>query len=117
MCLLGKSLNDFVTHYESLNYDAYSLMEGHRRLSRSVSGPRHIKLRFNALGRSFNLKLFPGSSSLTRDAVVMVDSRPITHHNSVIYHGVDEGDYCVRDCVGVFIYCHTIYGIVYAYHR
>lgn len=103
MCLLGKTLNDFVTHYEPLNYNAESLMMDHRRLTRSISGPRHIQLNFNALGRAFKLKLYPGSPSLTSNAVVMVDDRPITHYQSLIYHGVDEGDnmYMVM-CVEAF---------------
>ena len=92
MCLLGEALNDFITHYEALNYNVDSLMTDHRRLTRSISGPRHIQLRFNALGRAFNLKLYQGSPSLTSDAVVMVDDRPISHYKSLIYHGVDEGD-------------------------
>ena len=92
MSLIGAALNDFITHYEVLNYNVDSLMNDHRRLTRSISGPRHIQLRFTALGRAFNLKLYQGSPSLTSDAVVMVDDRPITHYKSLIYHGVDEGD-------------------------
>lgn len=100
MCHLGKSLSDFISHYEALNYNPDSLMADHRRLARSTSGPRHVQLRFNALGRSFKLKLYPGSPSLTDDAVVMVDGRPIDHYKSLIYHGVDEGDnmLCVWVC-------------------
>ena len=92
VCLLGKALNDFITHYEVLNYNVDSLMTDHRRLTRSINGPRHIQLQFNALGRAFNLQLYQGSPSLTSDAVVMVDDRPISHYKSLIYHGVDKGD-------------------------
>ena len=103
MCLLGEQLNDFITHYEVLNYNTDTLMADHRRLTRSVSGPRHLQLNFNALGRSFKLKLYPGSPSLSSNAVVMVDNRRITHYQSVIYHGTDEGSDIYH--VGVFIMC------------
>lgn len=89
---LGESLNSFISHYEALNYNADSLMKDHTRLTRSTDGPRHIQLQFNALGRAFNLKLYPGSPSLSSDAVVMVDDKPITHYQSLIYHGVDKGE-------------------------
>ena len=109
MCLLGESLNSFISHYEALNYNADSLMKDHTRLTRSIDGPRHIQLQFSALGRSFNLKLYPGSPSLSSDAVVMVDDKPISHYQSLIYHGVDKGDnICAIVCVGVYI---TIVGI------
>lgn len=92
----GKSLNNFITHYESLNYNAESLMKDHSRLARSVSGARHIQLKFNALGREFKLKLYPGSTSLTSDAVVMLDDKVMSDYQSLIYHGVDEDDQSVR---------------------
>ena len=101
MCLLGKELNDYISHYEVLNYNTDSLMSDHRRLTRSISGARHIQLRFNALGRAFNLKLYQGSPSFTSDAVVMVDDRPINHHKSLIYHGIDESNNNIH--VGVCI--------------
>lgn len=98
MCHLGEPLNSFITHYEALNYNADLLMKDHRRLTRSISGPRHIQLHFNALGRAFKLKLYPGSPSLASNAVVMVDDRPISHYQSLIYHGVDEGEKYVLLC-------------------
>ena len=81
-------------------------MKDHTRLTRSIDGPRHMQLQFNALGRAFNLKLYPGSPSLSSDAVVMVDDKPISHYQSLIYHGVDKGDnICAIVCMGVYHVC------------
>ena len=73
-------------------------MKDHSRLARSVSGARHIQLKFNALGREFKLKLYPGSTSLTSDAVVMLDDKVMSDYQSLIYHGVDEGEIFMLSC-------------------
>ena len=67
-------------------------MKDHSRLARSVSGARHIQLQFNALGREFKLKLYPGSTSLTNDAVVMLGDKVMSDYQSLLYHGIDEGE-------------------------
>jgi len=85
-------LNDNIKHYEPLNYDSDTLMDEHTRLTRSMSGHNHLQLQFSALGRSFKLILYQGSPSLTNNAVVMVDDKPVTHYKSLLYHGVDEGE-------------------------
>ena len=108
MCLVGESLNSFIRHYEPLNYNADSLMKDHKRLTRSIGGERHIQLQFSALGRAFNLKLYPGSPSLSSNAVVMVDDKPVSHYQSLIYHGVDKGD---NICVIVWVCMLRIVGI------
>lgn len=84
-------MNDYIKHYEPLNYDSDGLMDEHTRLTRSESDHNHLQLQFSALGRSFKLRLYQGSPSLTSKAVVMVDNKTVTHYKSLLYHGVDEG--------------------------
>ena len=50
--LLTVVLNDFIRHFEPVDYDYESLMWQHHRLRRSVAGPRHVELHFTAFGRS-----------------------------------------------------------------
>ena len=44
-------LNDFITHYEPVEYDSSELMLHHERLRRSIGGKRHLELQFSALGK------------------------------------------------------------------
>ena len=47
----NRRLNDFITHYESVEYNHHELMADHERLKRTISGKRHLELQFNALGK------------------------------------------------------------------
>ncbi|XP_028399321.1 disintegrin and metalloproteinase domain-containing protein 10-like [Dendronephthya gigantea] len=82
----GERLNDFVSHFEPLNYDRNLLENRHQRVRRSLNEDSTLHLDFKAHGRSFKLRL-------KRDTTVFapnLDVDPEFDPNKV-YKGHAEG--------------------------
>ena len=49
--VVATPLNQFVSHFEPLNYDHQNLIWNHHRVRRSNIGPKEIELHIDAFGR------------------------------------------------------------------
>ncbi|KAL3886426.1 hypothetical protein ACJMK2_026418 [Sinanodonta woodiana] len=63
VCSGGSNLDDYILHYEELNYDSADLHQRHLRSKRSTDGPVHLA--FDAFGRNFKLRLRRDTSVFT----------------------------------------------------
>lgn len=54
---VGKRLNEYISHHETLNYDAKHLQASHDRARRSIDDDEHVHLKFSAHGERFHLRL------------------------------------------------------------
>ncbi|KAL5282018.1 ADAM10 family protein [Megaselia abdita] len=50
-------LNEYISHYETLDYDAEAVHNKHLRARRSVNIDENLSIHFEALGQKFNLRL------------------------------------------------------------
>lgn len=61
MFLIGKRLNEYISHYETLSYDTKLLHAKHNRAKRAtienVDEHHHVHLKFTAHGENFHLRL------------------------------------------------------------
>ena len=56
--LVGKRLNEYISHFETLSYDTKHLHAKHTRAKRSIIGEdQHVHLKFSAHGETFHLRL------------------------------------------------------------
>jgi len=55
--VVGKRLNEYISHYETLSYDAKHLHAVHSRAKRSIGEDQHVHLKFSAHGKRFHLRL------------------------------------------------------------
>ena len=89
----NRRLNDFITHYESVEYNHHELMADHERLKRTISGKRHLELQFNALGKHFHFHLYPDTSIFSDDFQMFVNGRPDRSADMTMYYsGQAVGD-------------------------
>lgn len=74
-------LNEYISHYETLNYDDRHLHASHNRAKRSVTKDHHVYLRFKAHGKDFHLRL-------KRDLTTFSDKLEVskTFHYFVLSH-------------------------------
>jgi disintegrin and metalloproteinase domain-containing protein 10 len=92
-----RALDQHVSHYEPLHYDADQLMANHHLMRRSGDGTTagHIKLHFKAFGRDFDLRLRKDyNKHLDKNLKLLVDGE---HHSkmgleSLSYIGHDMND-------------------------
>lgn len=50
-------LNEYISHYETLNYDVKQVHASHSRAKRSINQDQHVNLQFDAHGEKFNIRL------------------------------------------------------------
>lgn len=50
-------MNEYISHYETLNYDTKYLHAKHNRAKRSIGEDQHVHLKFSAHGETFHLRL------------------------------------------------------------
>ena len=74
----GAILNDFIRHYEPVEYDASALAAQHRRVRRSSVASADVQLRFRASDRSGTLP--PARPPARPPAVPGRDRRAAPHH-------------------------------------
>lgn len=51
------NLNEYISHYETLNYDHYQIHASHSRAKRSVTKDPYVYLKFRAHNRPFHIRL------------------------------------------------------------
>ncbi|KAL3886424.1 hypothetical protein ACJMK2_026416 [Sinanodonta woodiana] len=71
VCSGGSNLDDYILHYEELNYDSADLHQRHLRSKRSTDGVVHLA--FDAFGRNFKLRLRRDSSIFTPQHMMKED--------------------------------------------
>lgn len=54
---LGKRLNEYISHYETLSYDIKHLHAKHNRAKRALGEEQHVHLKFTSHGEHFHLRL------------------------------------------------------------
>uniref|UniRef100_A0A336LXA8 ADAM10 endopeptidase n=1 Tax=Culicoides sonorensis TaxID=179676 RepID=A0A336LXA8_CULSO len=86
-------LNEYISHYEILDYDRDHIHSSHLRAKRSVTTNHQVDFKFKAHGRNFHLRLKRDIQTFS-DNLVVVDSvnGPINVDSSHIYHGTVMGD-------------------------
>ncbi|XP_034098898.2 LOW QUALITY PROTEIN: disintegrin and metalloproteinase domain-containing protein 10 [Drosophila albomicans] len=85
-------LNEYISHYETLNYDHEHVRASHNRARRSVTKDHFVHLKFAAHGRDFHLRLKRDLNTFS-DKLDFYDSNgPIDVSTDHIYEGDVIGD-------------------------
>nr|XP_049694558.1 disintegrin and metalloproteinase domain-containing protein 10 isoform X1 [Helicoverpa armigera]XP_049694559.1 disintegrin and metalloproteinase domain-containing protein 10 isoform X2 [Helicoverpa armigera]XP_049694560.1 disintegrin and metalloproteinase domain-containing protein 10 isoform X3 [Helicoverpa armigera] len=83
-----RRLNEYIEHYEGLEYDADTLHQQHLRARRSIDAPEDLRLHFRAHGKKFHLRLRRDLSAFSEDFKVEGAQGQIHEvDTSHIYHG------------------------------
>lgn len=86
-------LNDFIGHFEGLDYNTDIVQRSHQRARRSTSDSPNVHLSFQAHGRTFRLQLHRDTSTfLQNPEIVSSDGSYHPLDVSHIYQGVVEGE-------------------------
>ncbi|XP_050319358.1 uncharacterized protein LOC126752527 isoform X1 [Bactrocera neohumeralis] len=88
-----RRLNEYISHYEVLNYDHEHIRTSHNRARRSVTKDHHVDLKFSAHGRHFHLRLKRDLNTFS-DKLEFYDSNnlPLDVSTDHIYEGEVIGD-------------------------
>ena len=91
---LGNRLNEYILHYETLDYDASAVHAQHSRVRRSLdSSSDHVHLEFHSHGKPFRLKLARDTATFSPDVeIVSHKGEPIDVDTSHLYQGHLQGD-------------------------
>lgn len=93
----GNRLNEYVLHYETLDYDADAVAAQHSRNRRSVVGGEeesYLRLHFRSHGKPFRLKLKRDTSSFSSDVqFVSHKGHPLDVDTSHLYEGHLQGEH------------------------
>ncbi|XP_023032359.1 uncharacterized protein LOC6644248 isoform X3 [Drosophila willistoni] len=85
-------LNEYISHYEKLNYDPEHIRTSHHRARRSVTKDHYVHLKFASHGRDFHLRLKRDLNTFS-DKLDFYDSNgPIDVSTDHIYEGEVIGD-------------------------
>lgn len=80
-------LNNYIQHYETLNYDSSVIHHHHLRAKRSLSNP-FVHINFHAYGRHFPIRLKRDTSVFSENLIVDVGSKKLDDFDlSHIYSG------------------------------
>ena len=92
----NNQLNEYVLHYETLDYDQGRVLAQHGRSRRSSSGgggDASVRLEFHSHGKVFRLKLKKGTSALSSSIdIVSHDNKPLDVDLSHLYDGILEDE-------------------------
>lgn len=90
---LENRLNEYIRHYEQLNYDTTKIHEAHKRAKRSVVRDNTIHVSFQAHNRHFQLRLKRDLSVFSDSLEVHGPKGQIDVDTSHIYYGHLVGKY------------------------
>ncbi|KAA0723306.1 Disintegrin and metalloproteinase domain-containing protein 10 [Triplophysa tibetana] len=89
----GRTLSNYIKHYEGLSYNTNILHSKHQRAKRAVShDDQFVHLDFHAHGRHFNLRMKRDTSLFSPDLKVEVSGEEIPYDTSHIYTGEIYGE-------------------------
>ncbi|CAH1251336.1 ADAM10 [Branchiostoma lanceolatum] len=84
----GRKLNQYIHHFEPLNYDTADLHTRHQRAKRSTNlHEQFVHLEFHAHGRHFNLRLKRDTSIFSPDFKLETENGEEDYDTSHIYSG------------------------------
>jgi disintegrin and metalloproteinase domain-containing protein 10 len=93
----GNRLNEYVLHYETLDYDADAVAAQHSRHKRNAGGEKeelYLQLHFRSHGKPFRLKLKRDTSSFSPDVqFVSHKGHPLNVDTSHLYEGHLQGEH------------------------
>lgn len=69
------NLNEYISHYETLNYDHHQVHASHSRAKRSVTKDPYVYLKFRAHNRPFHLRLKRDVDTFSDNLVVSCPCR------------------------------------------
>lgn len=69
------NLNEYISHYETLNYDHHQIHASHSRAKRSVTKDPYVYLKFRAHNRPFHLRLKRDVDTFSDNLVVSCTCR------------------------------------------
>nr|CAG4646879.1 EOG090X02I4 [Megafenestra aurita] len=92
----GNRLNEYVLHYETLDYDADAVAIQHSRSKRSADlgeEESYVQLHFRSHGKPFRLKLKRDTSTFSPDVqIVSHQGQPLRVDTSHLYEGHIQGE-------------------------
>ncbi|XP_057190752.1 disintegrin and metalloproteinase domain-containing protein 10 isoform X2 [Triplophysa rosa] len=89
----GRTLSNYIKHYEGLSYNTNILHSKHQRAKRAVShDDQFVHLDFHSHGRHFNLRMKRDTSLFSPDLKVEVSGEEIPYDTSHIYTGEIYGE-------------------------
>lgn len=97
---VGNRLNEYILHYETLDYDAGAVEAQHSRARRSSDlygtdePSAHVHLHFHSHGKSFRLRLKRDTSTFSPDVQIVSHSgKPLDVDTTHLYEGHLQGEY------------------------
>ncbi|XP_017032221.1 disintegrin and metalloproteinase domain-containing protein 10 isoform X1 [Drosophila kikkawai] len=85
-------LNEYISHYETLNYDHEHIRASHNRARRSVTKDHYVHLKFASHGRDFHLRLKRDLNTFSNKLDFYDSKGPIDVSTDHIYEGEVIGD-------------------------
>ncbi|XP_030377624.1 disintegrin and metalloproteinase domain-containing protein 10 [Scaptodrosophila lebanonensis] len=85
-------LNEYISHFEKLNYDLQNVRASHNRARRSVTKDHYVYLKFGAHGRDFHLRLKRDLNTFSDKLEFYDNNGPIDVSTDHIYEGEVIGD-------------------------
>uniref|UniRef100_A0A1A9X2A6 Pep_M12B_propep domain-containing protein n=1 Tax=Glossina brevipalpis TaxID=37001 RepID=A0A1A9X2A6_9MUSC len=85
-------LNEYISHYETLNYDHQHIRASHHRARRSVTKDHYVHLKFQAHGRDFHLRLKRDLYTFSDKLEIIDNNGPLDVATDHIYDGQVIGD-------------------------
>lgn len=81
-------LNEYISHYETLNYDTDEVHSDHRRVRRSITQKNpQLHLKFDAHGRKFHIRLRRDITTFSDNLQVVSTDGPVAFDLSHVYEG------------------------------
>ncbi|XP_065358478.1 disintegrin and metalloproteinase domain-containing protein 10 isoform X2 [Calliphora vicina] len=85
-------LNEYISHYETLDYDHQHLRASHHRARRSVTKDHYVHLKFQAHGRNFHIRLKRDLYTFSNKLEIIDSNGPLDVSTDHIYEGDVIGD-------------------------
>ena len=98
----GNRLNEYILHYEPLDYDRNHVLEQHSRNRRSDDSEAFIHLQFHSHGKPFRLKLKRDTSTFSSNIeIVSYQNLPLDVDTSHLYDGFLLGKFSFIIFIGL----------------
>ncbi|XP_046811665.1 disintegrin and metalloproteinase domain-containing protein 10-like [Lucilia cuprina] len=85
-------LNEYISHYETLDYDHQHIRASHHRARRSVTKDHYVHLKFQAHGRDFHIRLKRDLYTFSNKLEIIDSNGPLDVSTDHIYEGDVIGD-------------------------
>jgi len=100
LCQTGNRLNEYILHYETLDYDTRVVSVQHNRHRRAAGveiGADYVHVEFHSHGKPFRLKLKRDTSSFSSDVqIVSHQGQLLDVDTSHLYEGHLQGNFNIN---------------------